>query len=164
MNPLGGKWTASREWRPEFQNVSHLTLKCKATDAVAMSCTFSSVILAFLLLLQCFVIYLIVMCSTSLIRLVPSRGSRALLVGLIWWLWTFLRVFPSPWYPLFLLMSHSGIQMIRTYWPCCLTLEVPLSMTMGCFYSSTRTILSWGLISEALQRPTTSRSWRNGRE
>jgi hypothetical protein len=36
----------------------------------------------------------------------------------------------------------SGIQRIRTSYPWCLILVVPSSMTVGCFYSSTRTILS----------------------
>jgi hypothetical protein len=37
-------------------------------------------------------------------------------------------------------LSLSGIQRIRTSFPCCLILEVFLSMTMGHFYSSTKTI------------------------
>jgi hypothetical protein len=56
VNPLEGKWRASREWVLEFHCSSHLTLKGGEAEAVAMSCNFSRVISGFSVLLQCFVI------------------------------------------------------------------------------------------------------------
>jgi hypothetical protein len=58
VTPFVGKWTACWECKLEFQNSSHLTLKCGAADAIAMNCSFSSVISGFSLLLQCFVIFI----------------------------------------------------------------------------------------------------------